>query len=37
MQRFQDPNDALSLVYSYPKSFVYFLLPPLTKGRAGVG
>ena|GEM_PF-3013727 len=23
--------------YSHPKSFVNFLLPPLTKGRAGVG
>ena len=23
--------------YSNPKSFVNFLLPPLTKGRAGVG
>ena len=23
--------------YSDPKSFVNFLLPPLTKGRAGVG
>jgi len=24
-------------VYSNPKSFVNFLLPPLTKGRVGVG
>jgi hypothetical protein len=24
-------------IYSEPKSFVNFLLPPLSKGRAGVG